>query len=351
MSKPKEIVPAEGAAALATRADDGNPIAETLRAIVEKGITAENAATLEKVCDLYMKMDAVGARKQYAAAKAALQAELPSVLATEAIPSKDGTIRSTFAPYEEIMAQVRPFLVAHGFSVSFTMQADEKRMKAICTLTHTGGHAETNEFAVRVGSGPPGCSDAQSDGAARSYARRGALCDALNIVIDHDTDARLEGAILSAEAAAVLREKVRAVGEDEARFLRFAGADSFATIRENEVPGLEKELAWFEKQKASGKMPPTPGPAAETPPTPSADRQRLYDLIRAIAASRKMTFDDLWATVVTKAGNLDPGITIQTITDVVTEAFLKMAEKVVAKEKIDPAPYLPGGPEHQELHG
>ena len=101
--------------------------------------------------------------------------------------------------------------------------------------------------------------------------------------------------------------------------------------------------------KAELEAPPEVVP--ETPPTPSADRQKLYDLIRAIAASRKMTFDDLWATVVTKAGNLDPGITIQTITDVVTEAFLKMAEKVVAKEKIDPAPYLPGGPEHQELHG
>ena len=115
------------------------------------------------------------------------------------------------------------------------------------------------------------------------------------------------------------------------------------------IPNGETPADAAARLKAELEAPPEVVP--ETSPIPSADRQRLYDLIRAIAASRKMTFDDLWATVVTKAGNLDPGITIQTITDVVTEAFLKMAEKVVAKEKIDPAPYLPGGPEHQELHG
>ncbi|MFH1555188.1 MAG: ERF family protein [Pseudomonadota bacterium] len=254
-----EMAVAERAAALAERRTV-NPIQATLNQIVEKGITTENVAALEKVCDLYERMESLGAKKAYMAAKAALQAELPNVMATKAIPSKDGTIRSRFAPFEEIMAVVQPFMVRHGFSVAFTIRAEDGRMVAVCTLSHIEGHSEQNEFGVRVGSGPPGCSDAQADGAARSYARRGALCDALNIVVDKDTDARMDGASIGAEVARKLQERVLAAGLDMNMFLKLAGADSFANIREGRLGILEKAIA---AAVAKGKGPePTP-PAAE----------------------------------------------------------------------------------------
>jgi hypothetical protein len=146
------------------------------------------------------------------------------------------------------MAVVQPFLIKHGFSVSFTSRiVDDKRMAVICTLTHIGGHSENNEFAVRMSSGPPGCSDAQADGSNHSYARRYALCDALNITIDKDSDARMEGAIIDGETARQLQEEARAAGivgeEKVAIFLALAGADSFAEIREGRVAMLREVLA------------------------------------------------------------------------------------------------------------
>ena len=276
MPDDKELVVLE-ARELVSRSSVDNPIGSMLQAIIEKGITAENAAALEKVCNLYEKMDAIGARKAFAAARCLLQAELPAVMATKSIPSKTGEIRSVFAPYEEIMAKVGPYLVKHGFSVSFTMKAESGRMEAICTLTHSGGHSESNSFSVRVGSGPPGCSEAQSDGSARSYARRGALCDALNIVIDKDTDAHLEGACISADAARDLAARAKDAGIDEKAFLRLAGADGFATIREHKLPILEQVLR--EKKKSP--------PAAEPTATPPADaelesqRKKITDLCKS----------------------------------------------------------------------
>ena len=291
MKDSKEVVVRE-ARELVSRSSVDNPIGAMLQAIVDKGVTTENAAALEKVCALYEKMDAIGARKAFAAARCLLQAELPSVMATKMIPSKTGEVRSMFAPYEEIMGKVGPYLVKHGFSVSFTMKADGGRMEAFCTLTHSGGHSESNSFSVRVGSGPPGCSEAQSDGSARSYARRGALCDALNIIIDKDTDAHLEGACIDADTARELAARAKEAGLDEKAFLRLAGAQSFATIREHKLPILEQVLRERKTTPASA-GPEVPGGGAATDesaadsPALDAQRSQITDLCAVLMEKAK----------------------------------------------------------------
>lgn len=223
-----------------------NPVKPMLDAIIAGGITPESAAALERVTDLYLKMEAESAKKSFAAAKSAMQSELPRVVAQRSIPSRDGTVRSTFAAYEDVMEVVSPYLAKYGFSVSFTVRIDDgakaSRICAVCRLSHAGGHSETNEFAVRVGGGPPGCSEAQADGSARSYARRGALCDALNIVVDHDNDARAEGDYITSAQAASLEGRVKATGSDETKFLRLAGAGEYASIRATRYQMLDDML-------------------------------------------------------------------------------------------------------------
>ena len=262
-----------------------NPIMAMVKTCIEKGLTAENTEAMKGLYELCKDQELVCAKQEFFASMSMLQAELPPVMATKSIPSKNGTVRSVFAPYEEIMGKVGPYLVRYGFSVSFTMnfippppgQPSGGRMEAVCKLMHKRGHSEENKFSVRVGSGPPGCSEAQSDGSARSYARRGALCDALNIVIDKDTDAHLEGACISADAARDLAARAKDAGIDEKAFLRLAGADGFATIREHKLPILEQVLR--EKKKSP--------PAAEPTATPPADaelesqRKKITDLCKS----------------------------------------------------------------------
>lgn len=249
-----------------------NPIGSMLQALINRGGTAgDTAAAMEKLTDLYIKMEAEQARKDFAAAKCALQAELPRVIARRIIPNNDGGIRSTFAAYEDIANVVDPYLHKHGFSVSFTMRSESQegkdRICAVCKLTHIGGHSETNEFAVRV-SAPPKASEAQADGATRSYARRGALCDCLNVVIDRDDDARIEGAFISQAEATALRNRVIAAGSEIPTFLKIAGADSFEDIREGKLQVLRNILRLKEAAKRSS---PAPSSSSAPPVPPKSD--------------------------------------------------------------------------------
>jgi hypothetical protein len=194
-----------------------------LQTVIEKGVTAESVAVLDSLAKLHERMAAKQAERDFNAAFAKFQSEMPPVEATQAVPNKDGTVRYKFAPFAELMDKIKPVLIQNGFSISFSARVDDKRIAAICTLRHTSGHSQTNEFAVRIGQGPPGSSETQADGAAKTYAKRGALCDALNIVIEMDDDARMIGKPIGKALAEDLQARVKACGADEQAFLKFAG--------------------------------------------------------------------------------------------------------------------------------
>lgn len=215
-----------------------------LQQLIAAGITSDNVTALEKLCDLKFKTEDRDAGREFARDFAAMQSEMPDIKATKPVPNKDGTLRYRFAPYEEIMDSVQPLLRRYGFAVSYSSSWDAPRVTMTCILTHRGGHTRENSFAVRVGQGPPGASDSQCDGAAMTYAKRGALCNALNIVVDHDDDGRVQGdpTPITASQAADLRAKCEDVGADKKRFLEFAGAATFEQVQADKLDSLLKEL-------------------------------------------------------------------------------------------------------------
>jgi len=226
-----------------TPAERGPNIGLMLQAAIDKGITQENVAVLEKMLDLLERQQSRDAEREFAQAFNRLQAEMPRIIAATTVPDRDGNQKYKFAKYEDIMAGVRPLLLKHGFTVSFSMTYTEGRIAQECTLRHVGGHSQRNSFAVRIGKGPPGASEPQADGAASTYAKRFALCNALNIIIEQDTDgappdARLEGERIPADKVAYLREQAREVGIDQTRFLKLAGVGSFEEITEGTYPVL-----------------------------------------------------------------------------------------------------------------
>jgi len=218
-----------------------------LQSVLDKGLTKDNADAVDKICLMVERMQAKDAERQFAADFCALQAELPAVQATQAVPNNDGSVRFKFAPYTSIMAQVQPFLTKHGFSIRFSSKTEESRITMVCTLMHVSGHSVSNEFTVRTGKGPPGSSESQADGSAASYAQRGALCDALNICVRTDTDARLEGAKITPAQAESLEQRVKDTGSNYGAFLRFAQAASFADIKASMYSVLDESLRKKEK--------------------------------------------------------------------------------------------------------
>lgn len=220
---------------------------DMLQAVISKGVTQENVAAIEKLVGLYERMEDKSAEKQFAVAFVDLQSEMKAVKAVKPVPNRDGSIRYKFAPYEELMEQVSPLLKKHGFTVTFSTDYKENRLIKTCTLQHVGGHKRDNSFAVRIGSGPPGATETQADGAAATYAKRGALADCLNIVIEHDDDARAEGGSITADQAKELQRRVRETGTDEARFLKYAGSDKFENIPAAKFSLLDENLRKKEK--------------------------------------------------------------------------------------------------------
>lgn len=208
--------------------------AELIRAVIDKGVTLESVGVVERLVALAERQEQRQAEKDFAAAFVALQSEMPRIFKTKPVPDKNGNLKYKFAPYEDIMDAVKPLLQKHGFTVTFSMSFTEGRVIQSCTLQHTGGHSRTNQFMARVGSGPPGSSEAQGDGAASTYAKRFALCDALALVIETDTDgandARNEGKPITEDQALCLRDLVRQTKSNEAAFLKYAGSETYEGI-------------------------------------------------------------------------------------------------------------------------
>lgn len=240
-TKNKQLAVAEPSVALMLQ--------NALASIQTGQVTGQHVEVLSKMMDLYERNEKREAEKVFATALVNLQGETIRVQATKAVDQKaDGSCRYRFAPYEEIMATVQPMLTRHGFSITFDTEEGEARLMSVCTLTHKGGHSRSNKFAVRYGK-PPGSSDAQGDMSTKSYAKRGALCDALNITIDHDDDARMIGKPIGKALGEELEQRVKACGADSEAFLKFAGAANFESISDDRFDALDAML----KRKESGK--------------------------------------------------------------------------------------------------
>lgn len=224
-------------------------VAAMLSAVIDKGVSAENVAVIEQMVALYERMEKRQSEKDFAVALVNLQSETGRIQARKAVDVKNGVPRYSFAPYEDIMGKAQPILTLHGFSVTFDTSIEGDRMISHCTLTHKSGHSRTNKFAVRFTT-PPGSNASQGDMSTKSYAKRGALCDALNIVVSHDDDARMVGGPVSESVAEDLETRAKACGADEEALLKFAGATSYENIPEGRLPEIIQQL---ERREAKNK--------------------------------------------------------------------------------------------------
>jgi hypothetical protein len=172
---------------------------------------------------------------------ALLQSEMTQVRAMKAV----GTMYK-YATYEDIMGQVQPLLTKHQFSVSFDTVPSDGKITVDCILSRRG-HKRKNSYTCRIGTGRNGMSEPQTDGAAASTAQRNALCDALNIVINHSDNKANVGAPITAAQAADLKARVLACGIDAMRFLKWAKVPSFEAIKNEFYAEADAELRSREK--------------------------------------------------------------------------------------------------------
>ena len=197
-----------------------------------------DAGQLEKLLDLQERWEANQARKSFAAAMAQFQAHCPTLLKSKKAD------RYSYAPLDEILRTIRPHLDATGLSVSFNTSTKDAVITAFCTVTHRDGHSVTSEFSAPVDPAMK-VNATQQAGSANSYARRYALCNALNLVASNEDDdgATAGAALISDEQMAGIQSDLEALKVDKAKFCKFLNIQSIKEMPLAKLPIAENFIA------------------------------------------------------------------------------------------------------------
>ena len=216
----QEIVPAEATTPAATA---------TVTPAIVLDRMLERGQNIQDAMEFFEKWEARIAAEQYGHALAAFQAQCPQIVKRRQIDLGGGK-GPLFASLDDIHDVIKPILAACGLSVRFSAEmTDAGQMRAKCFVRH-GRHEEASEVTLPVPT-QMRVNSTQQAGAAFSYAKRYALCAALNIVVtDEDTDGNGLFETISEEQVVTLRELVESTNSDEKKFLKWLGVERFADI-------------------------------------------------------------------------------------------------------------------------
>lgn len=144
---------------------------------------------IEKLFELYQRMEGERARRSFRSAFAKMQPSLP------AVERKGKSHNGKAARWEDISEACMPVLAAHGFGLSFRMsESAPSKLNVTCILSHEDGHSEecSHPFPYDTSGGKNAI---QSIGSAKTYGQRYTATALLGIATrDEDDDGKAAGA-------------------------------------------------------------------------------------------------------------------------------------------------------------
>jgi hypothetical protein len=160
---------------------------------IDKNLPIES---MERLLAMRKEMKQEFARDQFFTALSGFQRECPTVEKRHQVRDKDKVtkadkgLRYSYAPLEDIVDAVKPFLDKWGFSWTIKPKQTREDVTVSCYAHHKDGHEEVTEFTVPI---DPDAymSDPQKAAAALTFARRYAFINAFGIVTKgEDNDAQ-----------------------------------------------------------------------------------------------------------------------------------------------------------------
>lgn len=203
-----------------------------------------DVAKLEKMMDLQERWEDRKAERDFNAAIAAFQAEVPQI-----VRGRRGAHDIMYAPLDDILKTIQPLLTAEGLSVRFsTEMLDSKTLRAICTVSHISGHSEASEMTVPVDDKMV-ANSSQKMGSANSYAKRYALANALNLAfMENDNDATNLHEKITEDQATFISDLIEETGADKRRFLKWL---SVLAVEDIPAKYYEQAVAELEAKRAN----------------------------------------------------------------------------------------------------
>lgn len=182
-----------------------------VQALISQGLDkGANIEVMERLFAMAKEADAIRAKRAFFEALAKFQSKMGTITKGKTVNFINKTGRVTnysYAPLEDIVSQVKDKLKENGFSYTLKAAQDLTSVSITCEAHHEAGHTEISPVIVQIDadaymSGP------QKVGAAITYAKRYAFCNAFGIMTgDEDTDAVEDEKPTVAQQAAAKSEK------------------------------------------------------------------------------------------------------------------------------------------------
>lgn len=156
-------------------------IESLFRLALEKDASAE---TIEKMMGIRRELNAEKAKQFFDESLRDFQNDCPPVSKTKGVPDRSGAMAYHYAPFEEIVAAVRPYLKKYGFSYALDTDVESQAgwVIAVCKVKHQAGHTEVSKAKFPMGTKTQIMSDTQVYAAALTFASRRVFCNAFGIV-------------------------------------------------------------------------------------------------------------------------------------------------------------------------
>lgn len=161
------------------------PVADDPQGLLRFAIERQaNVETIERLMSVRRELRAEQAKEAFDRAMAAFQAECPVIDRPKSVSTNSGQKAYSYAPFEHIIAMVKPCLLKHGFS--YTLDTDTESAQgwviAKCHVTHSAGHVMTSTAKFPLGTKTGIMSDTQVYASALTFASRRVFCNAFGIV-------------------------------------------------------------------------------------------------------------------------------------------------------------------------
>ena len=172
-----------------------NSAEDLIAKAIDKNVPVE---TMERLLAMRRELKAEWAKSQFDKAMAAFQEECPIIEKTSRVSFN--TTHYSYASLDEIVRQVKGLLAKNGFSYTFDTEKTNNAITTYCKVKHKDGHMEVSKFEIAIDVNAK-MNISQRDGAANSYGKRYAFCNAFGILTgDEDTDANTQTKDVSSSA-------------------------------------------------------------------------------------------------------------------------------------------------------
>lgn len=149
-----------------------------------------DVSKMERLWAIAKEAQADQAKREYADAMSAVQAELPKIIKDR----ENKQTSSMYATLDTIIRQIAPVYTKHGFSLTFGTEDSpvEKCIRIVCTVLHRGGHSEVVRYDQPIDDvgiqGAVNKTQVHARGSAVTYGRRYLTLMVFNLNTGFDDD-------------------------------------------------------------------------------------------------------------------------------------------------------------------